>query len=178
MQIACPRPPQHYAVPPEVLYVNDTYFVSTSIEIISNIEPTASVILKTWDLEVNEQKNEHTTIKRGAPEEEAEYQDAKNPNRWPLKDEKTNATSFYLIPHSQEHLESQTQQISTTKRLRLHSVNIMPAITNNACTWALTETEKNEQRNTQLYTTLTKAEVVSLVDREPHYQEQLTSTSD
>ena len=74
---ACPRPTADNAVPAEIIYADDTDFISTSKEVITAIETNANDILKSWSLAMNGDKTEETILKRGEKREDETWRKTK-----------------------------------------------------------------------------------------------------
>ena len=143
----CPRPEEDRAVPNEVLYADDTDFISTSKEVIAAIEPAAETILKSWNLAVNREKTEHTKLNREETREREVWRKTKKLGTL-LGDYEEMKKRKQLATVSFNNLwriwSSKNNKISLEKRLRLYNAYIIPVLTYNACTWALTETQLEE----------------------------------
>ena len=129
----CPRPEEDNAVPHEVLFADDTDFISTSKDVISAIEPAAEVILKSWNLSVNREKTEKTTLKReetGA--EEVTWRKTKKLGTL-LGDYEEMKRRKQLAAASFKNLwriwSYKNNKISVEKRLRLCNAYIIPVLT-------------------------------------------------
>ena len=48
----------------EIIYADDTDFISTSPETLANIEPIPKTVLESWNLAMNTDKTDWTTLKR------------------------------------------------------------------------------------------------------------------
>jgi hypothetical protein len=62
LRASTPRPPEDLALPTEAIYADDTDFITTSNEVIAAIEPAAKVTLGEWNLAVNSDKTDLTTL--------------------------------------------------------------------------------------------------------------------
>eukprot|EP00117_Sycon_ciliatum_P044625 scpid37081/ scgid5936/ len=60
-----PRPMRDMALPPEVIYADDTDFISQSRPWLESIEPDIIAILGDWHLKINKDKTEKNNIAPG-----------------------------------------------------------------------------------------------------------------
>ena len=67
IRAACQQPEQDNAVPNEIIYADDT------VVVLNDIESKASDILQTWNLTMNMEKTEPTTLKRETNREEEKW---------------------------------------------------------------------------------------------------------
>ena len=63
-QLAQQRPTSDVGLPFEMMYADDTDFVSTSAQWLESLEPVINDILKKWNLTVNKDKTERTNVSR------------------------------------------------------------------------------------------------------------------
>ena len=147
IRAACPRPAQDLAVPNEIIYADDTDFVSTSQDVINNIEPRAKTILAEHNLAMNTEKTERTVLRRETTKEEETWRTTKKLGTL-LGEPEEMRRRKQLVAFSFNNLwriwSRKRNKISTERRLRLYNAYITPILTYNACTWALTESEMEE----------------------------------
>ena len=74
---AVPRPPEDEEIPGEIIYADDTDYISTSREYLETIEAEASRILGDWNLTVNASKVEKTVLCRKEEKEKEEWRKVK-----------------------------------------------------------------------------------------------------
>jgi len=74
---AVPRPPEDEEIPGEIIYADDTDYISTSREYLETIEAEASRILGDWNLTVNASKVEKTVLYRKEEKEKEEWRKVK-----------------------------------------------------------------------------------------------------
>jgi exonuclease III len=147
LRAACPRPPRDLALPAEAIYADDTDFISSSTEVIAQIEPQAKVSLGEWNLSVNTDKTEHTLLRRETEKEKETWRSTKKlgtllGDREEMKRRKQlAAVSFNNLTRIWSR---KNNKISTERKLRLYDAYVTPVLTYNACTWALTEVELAE----------------------------------
>ena len=77
IRAACQRPGQDNAVPNEIIYADDTDFISTLMVVLNDIERKASDILQAWNLTMNKEKTERTTLKRETNREDEQWRKPK-----------------------------------------------------------------------------------------------------
>ena len=70
IRAACQRPGQDNAVPNDIIYANDTDFISKLMVVLNDIDSMASNILQAWNLTINKEKTERMTLKRETKREE------------------------------------------------------------------------------------------------------------
>jgi hypothetical protein len=148
IRAACPRPIEDQSLPNEIIYADDTDFISTSCQVIEEIEPTAKIILGEHNLSMNTDKTERTTLKRESKKEDETWRTTKKLGTL-LGDREEMQRRKQLAAASFNNLKriwsrNKRNKISTERRLRLYNAYITPILTYNACTWALTETEMKE----------------------------------
>jgi hypothetical protein len=147
IRAACPRPAEDTAVPNEIIYADDTDFVSTSKDLLDEIEPKAQAILGEYNLAMNTEKTEKTTLRRAANKQEETWRSTKKLGTL-LGDTEEMRRRKQLAAFSFNNLwrlwSRKHNKISTERRLRLYNAYITPILTYNACTWALTEAEMEE----------------------------------
>jgi hypothetical protein len=147
IRAACPRPAQDMAIPHEIIYADDTDFVSTSKEVLDNTEPKAQTILGQHNLNMNPEKTEHTTLRREERKENETWRKTKKLGTLPGDSEEMQRRK-QLAAFSFNNLwrlwNCKRNKISMERRLRLYDAYITPILTYNACTWALTEAEMEE----------------------------------
>lgn len=146
VRAACPRPSEDAQIPQEVLYADDTDFISTSRAVIANIEDKSEPILKSWELAVNRDKTDHTTlVRRGEQQDETWRNTKKLGTLLGDKEEMRRRKQLASVAfHKLKLLWSRKNKVSVTRRLRLYNAYVMPVLTYNSSTWALTQTEMNE----------------------------------
>ena len=143
---ACPRPQRDNKIPTEIIYADDTDFISTSRETLANIETNASSILKTWYLAMNCDKTELTTLKREKEKEDETWRKTKKlgtllGDTEEMRRRKQLASVAY---GNMMRIWGKNNKIRPEKRIMLYNTYITPILTYNSCTWALTETELEE----------------------------------
>ena len=143
---ACPRPQTDNKIPTEIIYADDTDFISTSREILANIETNASSILKSWYLAMNCDKTELTKLKREKEKEEETWRKTKKlgtllGDSEEMRRRKQLASVAY---GNMMRIWGKNNKIRLEKRIMLYNTYITPILTYNSCTWALTETELEE----------------------------------
>jgi hypothetical protein len=148
LRSASPRPPEDSAVPHEVIYADDADTISKSLDYIKSTEEKAGPCLKNWDLLVNNDKTEHTTLKRGRDEDDEPWRKTKKLGTL-LGDSQELQRRKQLAAASFQSLKriwsrKQHNKISADRRLRLYNAYVVPVLTYNACTWALTDTQLDE----------------------------------
>jgi len=104
-------------LPPEIIYADDTDFLSRSRAWLDSIEPNITSVLGDWHLQVNESKTERTTLSRQA-----------------IRRKQLAAAAFKTL----FTLWCRRAIISERLRLRLYCAFITPVLTYNAGTWGLT----------------------------------------
>ena len=128
IRAACPRPAADSIIPTEVMYADDTDFVSTSSEIITAIENSAETILKSWNLAMNRDKTEKTKLKREEKRTEEHWRAHKetwHTARRHRRNAKAKTARSSSIPKYTENMEpqkaQQNQHIKTAEVLqRIH----------------------------------------------------------
>jgi len=148
VRATCPRPPEDTTIPTEILYADDTDFISQVREVITNIEAQSEPILKNWDLTVNRDKTEHTTLKR---EEKTTIEAWRNTKKLgtllgDTEEMRRRKQLASIAFHDLKRIWSRKKnnKIGVARRLRLYNAYIMPVLTYNSCTWALTRSEIDE----------------------------------
>jgi hypothetical protein len=150
LRAACPRPSSGVSVPQEIIYADDMDTISKSLDLIAQTEATAPAILGRWDLLVNSDKTEHTTLKRGE-ETTNEHETWRNTKKLGTllgetqemhRRKQLAAAAFQSMKRiwSRKH----HNKISVVLRLHLYNAYVLPVLTYNACTWALSQTEQEE----------------------------------
>ena len=139
------RPISDKLLPPEVIYADDTDFISTSKVCLQNIKNNAPEILGKWCLKVNDGKTEETVIKRGKNEDE-KWRFTKKlgtllGDSEELKRRKQLAAAAFKQVRS---LWPRRAQVSEKRRIRIYNACVKPILTYNMGTWALTQRETNE----------------------------------
>ena len=132
IRAACPRPAQDLSVPKEIIYADETDFISTSNEVLDSIEPTAKRILGTYNLSMNTDKTEKTVLKRETTKEEETWHTTKKLGTLLGESEEMQrrkqlaACSFNNLWNiwSRRH-----KKINVFKRLRLYDAYITPILT-------------------------------------------------
>jgi hypothetical protein len=135
-------------VPHEVIYADDADTISKSPDYIKLIEEKAGPSLKNWNLLINNDKTEHTTLKRGRDQDDEPWRNTKKLGTL-LGDTQELQRRKQLAAASFQSLKriwsrKQHNKISVDRRLRLYNAYVLPVLTYNACTWALTNTEQDE----------------------------------
>jgi hypothetical protein len=150
LRAACPRPSSDVSVPQEITYANDMDTISKSLDFIAQTKATAPVILDQWDLLVNNDKTEHTTLKRGE-ETTTEHEPWRNTKKQGtlLGDTQEMHRRKQLAAAAFQSMKriwsrKQHNKIRVALRLRLYNAYVLPVLTYNACTWALSQTEQEE----------------------------------
>jgi hypothetical protein len=147
LRATTPRPPEDLALPTEAIYADDTDFITTSNEVIAAIEPAAKVTLGEWNLAVNSDKTDLTTLRRETSKDDEAWRSTKKLGTL-LGDYEEMRRRKQLAAVSFNNLwriwSRKNNKISTARRLRLYDAYITPILTYNACTWALTAAELAE----------------------------------
>jgi hypothetical protein len=148
LRATTPRPPEDLNLPVEAIYADDTDFISTSPEVIAAIEPAAKSTLGAWNLAVNTDKTDITTLKRMKKNAEDEPWRATKKLGTLLGDYEEMRRRKQLASASFNNLSRiwsrKNNKIGMERRLRLYDAYITPILTYNACTWALTGAELAE----------------------------------
>ena len=148
LRAACPRPLTDTSVPSEVIYADDADTISKSSDFIASIEDIAAPILSRWDLRINSEKTEHITLKREANQDQEAWRFAKKlgtllgDTQELQRRKQLAAASFQAFKHIW-HRKKQNK-ISLDRRLQLYNAYVLPVLTYNSCTWALTLSEMDE----------------------------------
>jgi len=142
---AVPRPPEDEEIPGEIIYADDTDYISTSREYLETIEAEASRILGDWNLSVNASKVEKTVLCRKEEKEKEEWRKVKKLGTL-LGDSEEAKRRKQLASAAFQKLKNiwsnkANNKISTARRIRLYETYITPILTYNAGTWALTKKE-------------------------------------
>jgi hypothetical protein len=150
LRAACPRPPSDNSVPQEIIYADDMDTISKSLDFIAQTEAAAPAALDRWHLLVNSDKTEHTTLKRGE-ETTTEQEPWRNTKKLGtlLGDTQEMHRRKQLAAAAFQSMKriwsrKQHNKISVALRLRLYNAYVLPVLTYNACTWALSQTEQEE----------------------------------
>jgi hypothetical protein len=142
---AVPRPPEDEEIPSEIIYADDTDYISTSREYLETIEAEASRILGDWNLSVNAGKVEKTVLCRREEKDMEEWRKVKKLGTL-LGDSEEAKRRKQLASAAFQKLKNiwsnkTNNKISTARRIRLYETYITPILTYNAGTWALTKKE-------------------------------------
>lgn len=148
LRTACPRPTSDSSLPSEIIYADDVDIISTSPEYITHTEEQAPPVLGKWDLNINDKKTERITLKREAEQDQESWRKAKKLGTL-LGDTEELHRRKQLAAASFHGLEriwcrKKNNKISVDRRLRLYNAYVLPVLTYNSCTWALTQTEQDE----------------------------------
>ena len=143
-----PRPASDRFLPPEVCYADDTDFISTSPSHISLIQTKSASTLADWNLLVNDTKTERTTLKRGTnnTEEEEPWRNSKKLGTL-LGDRQELARRKQLAANALNTtrvLWSKSSRVSVRRRIRIYNAYVLPILTYNMSTWALTKSDECE----------------------------------
>ena len=142
---AVPRPPEDEEIPGEIIYADDTDYISTSREYLETIEAEASRILGDWNLSVNAGKVEKTVLCRREEKEKEEWRKVKKLGTL-IGDSEEAKRRKQLASAAFQKLKNiwsnkTNNKISTARGIRLYETYITPILTYNAGTWALTKKE-------------------------------------
>ena len=129
-------------IPPnELAYADDVDFIFPTREIAENALPIIVTTLKKWNLLVNESKTDYTTISK----ESTEWHNTKKLGTLlgeseEIKHRKGLATAAL---NSMIKTYARPNKVSEEKRLRLYNALVLPILTYNSATWAITPTLAN-----------------------------------
>ena len=144
---ALPKPLEDEHLPSEIEYADDTDFISSEIEYLNKIKTDAPKILEKWCLAMNSDKTELTTIRRETNKKEETWRNTKKLGTL-LGDVEEMQRRKQLATIAQKNMwviwSKNNNKISLQKRIMLYNAYIVPILTYNACTWALTKAETNE----------------------------------
>ena len=143
-----PRPESDRHLPPEVCYADDTDFISTSPSHISLTQTTAASTFSDWNLPVNDTKTERTTLKRGTDNSATEepWRNTKKlgtllGDRQELDRRKQLAANAL---NTTRVLWNKFSRVSVRRRIRIYNAYVLPILTYNMGTWALTKSDESE----------------------------------
>ena len=134
------RCPADSTLPIDIIYADDTDFVSTSSAWLAQLEPLAATVLRQWNLHVNAEKTEHTKLTRQQDRVSEEWRMTKKLGSLIGDDEditrrKQLATASYRAMYS---LWKRRTLVREELRLRLYNAFVMPVLLYNSGTWAPT----------------------------------------
>ncbi|XP_065189344.1 uncharacterized protein LOC135819973 [Sycon ciliatum] len=135
-----PRPPADDLLPGEVIYADDTDFLSSSRTWLDSISPSITKVLREWHLKVNEEETEQTTLRR-AGDRLAEIWRKTRKLGSLLGDEQDVIRRKQLATAAFRSLFvvwCRRELISEKLRLRLYQAFVIPVLTYNGGTWGLT----------------------------------------
>jgi len=137
-----PRPVGDRMLPPEVIYADDTDFLSRSRAWLDSIEPDITRTLGLWQLKVNEDKTERTTICRDNDRLAEDWRKTRKLGSLlgceqdAIRRKQLAAAAFTTL----FTVWCRRSTISERLRLRLYGAFIVPVLTYNGGTWGLTAT--------------------------------------
>jgi hypothetical protein len=139
------RPATDKRLPPEICYADDTDFLSHSTQYIEEVRRKAPSVLKEWDLVVNDEKTDLTTLKRDEKENE-NWRATKKlgtllGDHEELKRRKQLAAAAF---QKAKQLWANDSKVREKRRLRIYNSCVKPILTYNMGTWALTQSETAE----------------------------------
>ncbi|XP_065180226.1 uncharacterized protein LOC135810663 [Sycon ciliatum] len=137
---APPRPLQDQHLPPEVIYADDTDFISSSRQWLTDIEPIAAEVLGEWYLRVNHDKTERTTFPREKVRIAEDWRSTRKLGSL-IGDEQDVIRRKQLASAAYQSMFSlwrRSKQVSERVRLRLYTALIVPILLYNCGTWGLT----------------------------------------
>ncbi len=147
IRTTCPRPQQDLLIPNEAIYADDTDYISGSKEVLKAIEPVAKTILGNWNLAMNTEKTELTHLIRKDRKEDEAWRNTKKLGTL-LGDSEEMRRRKQLAAASFKNLSclwtGKRNKLSLERKLKLYNAYIIPVLTYNTCTWALTEKELEE----------------------------------
>ena len=147
IRAACPRPTKDATIPHEIEYADDTDFISKSEDVVDSIEIEAAKILKSWNLAMNSDKTEKIVLKREQNRADEKWRSTKKlgtllgDSEEMQRRKQLAAAAFSKLKHV---WSDKNNKISVRKRIRLYNAYVMPILTYNASTWALSDTELEE----------------------------------
>ena len=148
LRAVCPRPPTDCSVPPEIIYADDADTISKCAEVIATTEEKAAPVLGNWDLRINGDKTDRTTLKRRTNQEQETWRNTKKLGTL-LGDTQEMHRRKQLASVAFNNLKviwatKKHNRIREALRLRLYNAYVLPVLTYNACTWTLTASEQDE----------------------------------
>ena len=137
---APPRCPADSTLPVDIIYVDDTDFVSTSSAWLAQLERLTATVLKQWNLHVNAEKTEHTKLTRQQDRVSEEWRMTKKLGSLigdgeDITRRKQLATASYRAMYS---LWKRRTLVREELRLRLYNAFVIPVLLYNSGTWAPT----------------------------------------
>ena len=135
-----PRPPADELLPGEVIYADDTDFLSSSRTWLDSISPSINEVLRECHLKVNEEKIEQTTLRREGDRlaevwRKTHKLGSLQGNEQDVTRRKQLATAAF---RSLSVVWCRREFISEKLRLRLYQAFAIPVLTYNGGTWGLT----------------------------------------
>ncbi|XP_065180063.1 uncharacterized protein LOC135810501 [Sycon ciliatum] len=135
-----PRPPADELLPEEVIYADDTDFLSSSRTWLDSISPSITEVLSEWHLKVNEEKTEQTTLRREGDRLAEIWRKTRKLGSL-LGDKQDVIRRMQLATAAFRSLFvvwCRRELISEKLRLRLCQAFVIPVLTYNGGTWGLT----------------------------------------
>ena len=140
-QLAQQRPTSDIGLPFEMIYADDTDFVSTSAQWLESLEPVINDTLKKWNLTVNKDKTERTNVSRSVDRVAETWRSSRKlgslmGDNEDVSRRKQLASAAF---NSMWSLWWQRSLIGEKLRVRLYCAFILPVLIYNSGTWGLTQ---------------------------------------
>ena len=133
------------SLPNELIYADDTDFVNTDINKDKIINKHTKPTLAKHGLLVNDDKTEHTMVKRGASKETESWREVKKLGSL-LGDHEDLKRRIQLSKAAMSTLHKVwlKKKVSISKKLKIYKAIVKPILTYNMSTWGLTKAETRE----------------------------------
>ena len=133
------------SLPNEMIYADDSDFISTDITRDEKIQNIAKPILERHSLIVNEDKWEKTTITKGTAEEEKGWRNTKKLGSLlgDYEDMKRREQLSTAVMKSTKKIWP-TSKLRINKKLKIYKSIVKPILTYNMQTWGLTQAQTEE----------------------------------
>lgn len=137
------RPLTDTHLPLDIAYADDVDFVSHSRAFLDELEGIVSTCLHRWFLDVNEAKTERTSLRREIDRSAEVWRTTKKLGSLlgDAEDVTRRKQLASVAFHRMWTLWLRKQQVSESLRIRLYNAFILPILTYNMATWALTQAE-------------------------------------